>query len=157
MKTVIKLPYLHLLCLILLFLTFCTREDSYISSIANDNNDEEGVLLAFNGTFSLPVNLTEYDHASGVRTKNTNGGASYSYNFQFNQDSLLDSNGVRQKFFEESGWLYTEFPFKSNGSLYASITPDRSSAIDSLVTLKSSYMLVEHPSPLWSVWSIWSR
>ena len=132
--------------LFLAFFASCTHEDALIPSVTKENDDADALALTFSGNSFLPVNLTEYDHALGVRTKSADGSGSNSYKFQFNQDSLLDSNGVRQKYFEQSGWLYTEFPFKSNGSFYAAITPDKSSVIDSLVTLKCSYMLVEHPS-----------
>ena len=105
----IKKSVLFFLSLVLFFfIQSCTKEDNVDFSFLSKTKRAIDKRIGSNGIYTIPVNLLKYNNR--LSTKSSSVDTSY----YFCLDSMIDQSLVRQVYFEKSGWLYNQIPFKSN-------------------------------------------
>ncbi|MBO4692115.1 MAG: hypothetical protein J5604_05000 [Bacteroidales bacterium] len=120
---------LHIILLLLSFFTIsCDR--LFDQRIVTRDSHFSDTVQSQSGLNYLPIDLLKYNQ--NAKTKSSG------YSFQeFNIDSLIYYEGVKQKYYEDCKWVYTEFPLRINGNLYASLTNKTKIGVeDSLVSIK---------------------
>ena len=118
--------------LIALLSFHCTKEDRHIDGLTTQKE------VGYNGLLTLPVNLNMFNLASGTKSS-----ATADTTFYMNLDSLIDFTKTKEVVFSETGNIYQQSPFKLNElGLYASLTKGTTYQKDSLVTVKSFFLLV---------------
>lgn len=132
--------YLLLLLCLLFFIQGCTKEDKVDLSFLSEPNREFEKKIGSNGIYTIPVNLSKYNRRTS--TKSSSVDTSYYY---FCLDSMIDQSLVRQIYFEKSGWLYNQTPFKSNvDGIYTAIGASPEHIKDSLAKIKSFFLQVSN-------------
>ena len=138
-----KRNYYIVLLITIVFLTNCSKEDKVDMKERHSASFHTSDIT--NSLIKLPVNLSKYNVNAKVKTKS---GVAPDTSFAICIDSIVDYTKIRQVYFEESKWIYCQYPLKSNETgIYAAVGAEHKHISDSLVKTKSFFLQVGNSNP----------